>query len=154
MARYLIGPLKSVAYAELARLWGLGHRHAFLQRARSFALWIGVPLGISVLAGVGFMPFALPLLVGAAYFPAVRAAQLLFIGAGISLAFFWLRPIYLARGHSRQLFIVNSSVTLVFALVYPFVIREWGFVGASTWMLALSVVGSGCAALWLWKQAK
>jgi len=152
LAGYLLGPLKSVTYAELTRLWGLGDRRGFFQKVKKIALWIGFPLGLLVLLGAGFMPFVLPLLVGEIYLPAVNATQLLFIGSAISLAFFWLRLIYLAQGRVRQLFVLNCSVTVGFGLIYPLVIREWGFMGACAWMLALNVVGTVTSGLWLWRQ--
>ncbi|MPZ76996.1 MAG: oligosaccharide flippase family protein [Deltaproteobacteria bacterium] len=151
---YLAGPLKSVAYPELARLWGLGRRRAFSRNVRQLAIWIAFPLGMAVLVGSAFMSFALPLLVGESYLPAVGAAQLLFIGSAISIAFFWLRLIYLAKGHVRQLFILNSSVTGVFTLIYPFVVRDWGYMGASACMLARYVVANGVSGYWLWKDSK
>jgi O-antigen/teichoic acid export membrane protein len=152
VAEYLTGPLRSVTYAELARLWGLGHRRVFLQKVRKLAIWVGFPLGLLVLFGAGLIPFALPLLVGEIYIPAVHATQLLFIGSAILLAFFWLRPVYLAKGHVRQVLIISSCVTVGFALIYPSVIREWGYMGASGWMSALHVVGTGVSGFCLWKQ--
>jgi O-antigen/teichoic acid export membrane protein/glycosyltransferase involved in cell wall biosynthesis len=149
---YLLGPLKSVTYAELTRLWGLGEERAFSEKVKKMALWIGFPSGVLVLLGAGLMSFALPLLVGEVYIPAVAATQLLCIGSAISLAFFWLHLIYLAQGHVRQLSILNGSVTVGFGLVYPFVIQQWGFMGACAWMLGLNVVGTGCSGFWLWRQ--
>jgi O-antigen/teichoic acid export membrane protein len=150
---YLMAPLRSVTYAELARLSGLGHRRAFSQKVRKVALWIGFPLGLIVLLAAGFMPVVLPLLVGEIYIPAVRATQLLFIGSAILLACFWLHPVYLAKGYIRQAFIIGSSVTVGFALIFPLVIWEWGYIGASAWMLARSVVMKGVSGFWLWKRA-
>jgi O-antigen/teichoic acid export membrane protein len=150
----LTQPLRSVTYAELARLWGLGHKRAFSQKVRNLAIWIGLPLGASVAVVAGFMSIALPLIAGETYLPAVRANQLLFIGSAISLGFFWLRPIYLVKGRVRELFILNSTVTVVFGLIYPFVVREWGYLGASGWTLALYVAGYGVSGFWLWKRSK
>ena len=150
---YLLGPLKSVTYAELTRLWGLGEKRAFSQKVRKVAIWIGLPLGLLVMLGAAVMSFALPLMVGQVYIPAVAGTQLLFMGSAISLAFFWLRLIYLAQGHVRPLFIINCSVTVGFGLIYPLVIWQWGFIGACAWMLALNVVGTGCFGFWLWSQA-
>jgi O-antigen/teichoic acid export membrane protein len=92
------------------------------------------------------------MLVGEAYLPAVGATQLLCIGSAISLAFFWTRPVYLATGHVRQMFIISSSVIVVFALLYPFVVREWGYMGSAAWMLALQTVGAAVSGSWLWTQ--
>jgi O-antigen/teichoic acid export membrane protein len=152
VTEYLTGPLRSVTYAELARLWGLGHREAFSQKVRKLATRIGLPLGVFALLGGGLMSVALPLLVGEIYIPAVQATQLLLVGSAILLGFFWLGPVYLAKGHVRQRFVIGSSVTVGFALIYPFVIREWGYMGASGWMLALHVVGNAVAGFWLWTQ--
>jgi O-antigen/teichoic acid export membrane protein len=152
MAQYLTGPLRSVTYVELARLWGLGQRQAFSRKARSLAICIGLPLGVFALLGGALMSLAVPLLVGEIYIPAVQATQLLFIGSAILLAFFWLGPVYLAKGHVRQRFVIGSSVTVCFALVYPFIIREWGYMGAAGWMLALHVVGNAVACFWLWTK--
>ncbi|MGH7767492.1 MAG: lipopolysaccharide biosynthesis protein [Candidatus Binatia bacterium] len=151
---YLLGPLKSVTYGELTRLWGLGQKRAFSLKVRKVAVWVGLPLGLLTLIGAGFMPFALSLLVGEIYLPAVGAAQLLFIGSALALAFFWQRLVFMAQGHVRQLFALNGSVTVIFGLFYPFVIREWGYMGASVWTLALNIVGTGCSGFWLWKQSK
>ena len=149
---YLLGPLKSVTYPELARLWGLGQKRAFSHKVRKVATCIGFPIAGVVLLGSGVVSFALTLLVGEIYRPAVAATQLLFIGSSVSLGFFWIRLIYLAKGHVRRLFILESSVTVVFALIYPFVIWEWGYTGAAGWMLALYIVGYGVSGFWLWRQ--
>jgi O-antigen/teichoic acid export membrane protein len=114
------------------------------------ALWVGLPSGFLVLLGTGALSYLLPLLVGDDFLPAVSATQLLWIGAAISLAFFWTRPLYLARGQIRRLFVVSSIVTIIFALFYPFVIRAWGYVGASAWLLSLQIAGVACGAFWLW----
>lgn len=151
VAGYLLGPLKSVTYGELTRLWGRGQKRAFSKKVKKVALWIGLPLGLLFLLGAGSISMVLPLLVGEIYIPAVGAAQLLFIGSAVSLAFFWQRLIFMAQGHVRQLFALNGSVTVIFGLLYPFVIREWGYMGAAAWMLALNIVGTGCSGFWLWK---
>jgi O-antigen/teichoic acid export membrane protein len=152
VTNYLLGPLRSVAYPELSRLWGLGRRDAFSRKVRRLAICIAFPLGMAVLLASGFIPFALPVLVGEIYLPAVGATQLLFISSAVPIAFFWLRLIYLAKGHVRQLFILNSSVTAIFTVILPFVIRDWGYMGASAWMLARSVVANAAAGVWLWKE--
>lgn len=151
---YLRVPLYSVTYAQLARLSALGQHQAFGRTVRKLAVWIGLPLGLTVLAGTGFVPMVLSMLVGENYLPAVRAAQLLLVGSAIILAFFWLRPVYLARGFARDLFVVDSSVTLVLGLIYPLVVWTWGYMGSSSWMLGLYVLGTGLTGFWLWAQGR
>lgn len=152
VVRYLTKPLQTVSYPALARLAALDQRRAFLQRVRKLMTWVGLPLGFLVLLGAVFISWILPMLVGEAYRPAVAATQLLCIGAAFSLAFFWTGPVYMARDQVRQMFIISSSIQIAFALFYPFVVQAWGYLGASSWMLALHVVGPLGSALWLWKH--
>jgi O-antigen/teichoic acid export membrane protein len=151
---YVVSPLQSVTYSELARLWGLGYRQALLQKVRRLMLWIGLPAAMAVLVGAALMPVALPLLVGDIYLPAVPATQLLFIASAISVASFWLRPIYLAKGLVREWFIINCSVIFLFASIYPIVVMRYGYMGASGSMLALYASGFAFSGLWLWKELK
>lgn len=154
VVEYVIKPLNSVTYPELARLRALGHRQALIQKVRNLAIWIGLPLALAVLLGSGLIPIVLPLLVGDRYLPAVCATQLLFIASALSLAFFWMKPVYLAEGYVRQWFILGSSVTVSLALVYPFIVREWGYVGASGWILMLQFGVTMSTGLWLWTNRK
>jgi O-antigen/teichoic acid export membrane protein len=151
---YLRSPLHSVTFPRWTRLWGLGHKQTLHQEVRNLAIWVGLPLGLTVLIVTGFVPFVLPLFVGENYLPAIRSAQLLFVGSAIYLSFFWLRPLYLAKNFVRELFVVSSSVTIIFGLVCPVFVWGWGYMGASTWMLARYVVGTGITGFWLWRQSK
>jgi O-antigen/teichoic acid export membrane protein len=151
---YLKGPLHSVVFAQLARLWALGHKRALHEKIKKLALWIGAPMGLAVVAAAGFAPWGLPWLVGEHYLPAVGAAQILFVGAAVSLAFFWFGPVYLAKGHVQQMFLVGSSVTLALALFYPWAVNHWGYLGAAVWTLALHVGRTGASGVWLWRQSK
>jgi O-antigen/teichoic acid export membrane protein len=148
--RFFTKPLQTVSYPALARLWASGDRPRFSRKVWRLALWVGLPSGFLVLLGTGALSYLLPLLVGDDFLPAVSATQLLWIGAAISLAFFWTRPLYLARGQIKRLFVVSSIVTIIFALFYPFVIRAWGYVGAAAWLLSLQIAGVACGAFWLW----
>ena len=152
VVEYVRTPLFSVSYAQLAKISGPGREQAIREKIRRLAFW-GVPLGVVVLGGAALVPFVLPLLVGGHYSPAVFAAQILIVAAGISLPFFWLRAIYLVKNLVREFFIVSSAVTVSIMLVYPFIIWKWGFLGAAGAMLALHVVGTLARGLWLWKQS-
>jgi O-antigen/teichoic acid export membrane protein len=112
-----------------------------------------LPLGLFVLAGAALVPLILPLLVGGRYSPAAFAAQILIAAAAISLPFFWLRALYLVKNLVREFFMLSSVVTLGVMLSYPFVVWQWGFLGAALAMLVLHVVGTSTCALWLWKQS-
>jgi O-antigen/teichoic acid export membrane protein len=154
VVEHLRAPLFSVSYAQLARIWGLGQEQAFRRRARKMAFWVGVPSGLAVLSSAGLVPFALPILVGDNYSPAIGATQLLLLAAAVSLPFLWVRAIYLVKNLVRELFIISAVVTIGFVSVYPFVVWQWGYIGACGAMLVLQVTGSAAAGLWLWKQRK
>jgi O-antigen/teichoic acid export membrane protein len=143
----LLGPLQSVTYAELSKLSALGDHHVLVKKVRKLACEIGLPLGGLALVGTLFVPFVLPRLVGDTYLPAVPATQLLVVASALSLATFWMRPVYLACCLVRQIFIINVSVTIVFALLYPFVVSHWGYLGTACWLLLFHVAGIGLAGL-------
>jgi len=151
---YVVGPLQSVTYPELARLWALGYRQALWRKVGRLLLWIGLPSGTAVLVIAALTPFALPLLVGDIYLPAVRATQLLLIASAVSVASFWLRPLYLAKGFVRQWFIISCIAIVAFALFYPFGVMRWGYMGAAASMLLLYALGVILSVFWLWKLSK
>jgi O-antigen/teichoic acid export membrane protein len=151
---YVVGPLQSVTYPELARLWALGYRQALLRKVGRLLLWIGLPLGMAVLVGAALMPRALPLLVGDIYFPAVPATQLLLIASAISVASFWLRPLYLAKGCVREWFIISCVAIVAFAAFYPLGVMRWGYMGAAGSMLLMYALGVILSVFWLWKVLK
>ena len=151
---YVVGPLQSVTYPELARLWALGYRQPLLRKVGRLLLWIGLPLGIAVLVSTALMPVALPLLVGDIYLPAVPAVQLLLIASALSVASFWLRPLYLAKGFVREWFIISCVAIVAFGSIYPFAVMRWGYMGSAGSMLLLYVVGVILSIFWLWKVLK
>jgi O-antigen/teichoic acid export membrane protein len=151
VVEYLRVPLFSVSYAQLARISGADQPQAIRDMTRRLALW-GLPLGVAVVAGAALLPFVLPLFVGERYSPAVLAAQILIVAAGVTLPFFWLRALYLVRNFVRELFIINSTVTIGIMLFYPVFVWKWGFIGAAAAMLALHILGTVARGLWLWKR--
>ena len=130
---YLVTPLQSVSYPELARLWGLGAQQAIRQKMRKFALRIGVPLGLAVLLTIPLVPFILPTLFGQAYRPAVLASQILLIASAIRITFFWLRPVYMAQGRIRHWILMSTAGVTLSVLAYPAMIWRWGYIGLSIW---------------------
>jgi len=130
---YLVSPLQSVSYPELARLWGLRARQAIRQKTRKFALHIGVPLGLAVLLAIPLVPFILPTLFGEAYRPAVVASQILLIASAIRITFFWLRPVYMAQGRIRHWILISTAGVTLSVLAYPAMIWRWGYIGLSIW---------------------
>jgi len=136
LVNYLVKPLQSVTYPELARLWSLGDRQALIQRVQRLALRVGIPLAVTVMASTCLIPLVLPSILGAAYLPAITATQLFFIGSAIWLAFFWLRPLFLAMGKMR-FWVSNSAVVVTLTLLgFAVAIPTWGYLGlAWVWLI-------------------
>ncbi|MFP4120177.1 lipopolysaccharide biosynthesis protein [Coleofasciculus sp.] len=142
LVNYLVKPLQSVTYPELARLWSLGDRQALLQRVQRLAFRVGIPLAVTVMASTCLIPWVLPSLLGTAYLPAVTATQLFFIGSAIWLAFFWLRPLFLAMGEMR-FWVSNSAVVVTLTVLgFAVAIPTWGYLGlAWVWLIVGGVGG-------------
>jgi O-antigen/teichoic acid export membrane protein len=150
----VVGPLQSVVYPELARLWGHGDRETLERRVRRLAWRAGVPLGLLTLVAVALIPFVLPRLVGSAYRPATVAIQIFLCGAAIWLALFWLRPMYLAQGRMHQWFVISTKVVVPTLVAYPLIIWQWGYVGLAVWSVAMQFIAYGLAAYGIWREQR
>jgi O-antigen/teichoic acid export membrane protein len=132
---YLVRPLQSVAYPELARLWGLGSRQALRRKVWRLAVLLGLPLGLAAVVATPLITSWLPVIVGHAYRPAATAVQLLLPGSAVYLAFFWLRPLFLARAWIKEW----TNFTVLFALCnlagWLIIVPRHGYVGMSAWWL-------------------
>ena len=143
MTEYLAAPLRSVVYPEMAKLWGTGEKNIFRRRVRNLALRIGLPLGLGNLMIIMLMPFVLPALMGSAYRTAIFATQILLIASSLGLALFWLRPFFFVQGRFRHWFLSSGLLTILFAVIYPFIVVRFGYLGAAIWYLTLWI--SACA---------
>lgn len=138
---YLVKPLQSVVYPKLAQLWNSGEQEVQWQKVQRQVLLVGVPLGLTVMGSMFFIPVLLPLVAGHVYRPAVRATQLLLAGAAVWLAFFGVRPLFLARGLVKEW----TSCVALFAVCnlvgWVVIVPRHGYIGMSVWRL-LSTVGA------------
>ncbi len=149
IAGYVVKPLQSVIYPELARLWGLGDKQAIRNKIRRLAFQVGAPLGLVALTGTLLIPSVLHLLVGPAYKGATLAAQILLIGSAVWLAFFWLRPLFLAQGAIKTWTIIMSSVVMLLLAGFMIITPIWGLQGMALWLTLMQVLGHCIAAIWI-----
>jgi O-antigen/teichoic acid export membrane protein len=137
---YLVRPLQSVVYPELARLWGGEDREALFRQVRRLAMHVGAPLGFAVLGGTLLVPLTLPVLVGHSYRPTVAITQLLLIGSAVWLAFFWLRPLYFAEAQVAKWTAGISSYSIMFLLLGILTVQKWGSIGITLSLVIVTVL--------------
>jgi len=128
---YIVGPLQSVVYPNLSKLLAISNSTFFHNRIRQLAYRVGLPLGLSALVGALFVPWFIPLLFGQEYRPAIFLTQMLLVGCGVWLAFFWLRPAYMAKGCIRQWTSGIALYTVTFTVLSIACVPAWGAKGAS-----------------------
>ena len=151
---YVSGPLQSVSYPELVRLWSLGDGLAFRRKLKRLAWFIGLPLGLVTLLGVAVLRQLIELLVGKAYLPAVFAAQLLFASTAWQSVFFWLRPAYMASDSIRAWVIIASIFTCTLMVTWIFVVPAWGYVGVAASLLVIGIFHDSYCTLFLSRQMR
>jgi len=127
----LVGPLQSVTYPELARRWADGGWQSVRRHVGTLAVHIGIILGLCAASGAVLVPYLIPALVGQAYAPAIPAIRWLLIGAAIWLAFFWLRPVYVAVTELREWSVGIGIYGCVFVMLCLLTVPRWGLEGAA-----------------------
>ena len=130
---YLVKPLQSVTYPDLAKLSSSGNRKALGQKVRRLAIKVGLPLGLVVLAGALFIPVVLPLVVGSNYEGAIRAIQLLSLGFALWLTVFWLRPLFLARAWLQEWTACTFFFSVCSLIGWLIFVPLWGYLAMSAW---------------------
>jgi O-antigen/teichoic acid export membrane protein len=151
---YLVQPLQSVTYPEFSRLWGMGNKEVLRQKTRTLALHVGVVLGLAVVLGTALVPITVPPILGQSYRPAVLATQLLLLGSAIWLAFFWLRPVFMAQDRIRQWLSIRIAVVVLSFFAYPLVILQWGYIGLSACAAVMQLFGHSVGVLLLRHDTK
>ncbi|CEP68826.1 Polysaccharide biosynthesis protein [Moorella glycerini] len=137
---YLVGPLQSVIYPELAKRHAAGNSEELRSRTRQLATRVGLPLGTMVILGAALSPLILPPLVGTIFLPSVPILQIFSIGMATWLYLFWLRPFYLAQGWIKTWVKGMVLVSLACLALWPAVTPLFGAVGtAAVWSITMSV---------------
>ncbi len=126
---HVSGPLQSVSYPELVRLWSLGDGAAFRREIKKLAWQVGLPIGLLALSGVFLVRPVLLFLVGEAYLPAVLAAQLFLVSASWQSVFFWLRPSYMAANRLGTFVVISGAFTTALMLGWLATVSAWGYIG-------------------------
>jgi len=146
---HLVGPLQSVVYPQLSRLVGSGERSALRGKVQRLAMKVGMPLAVVVLMATCLAPLVLPTLVGPAYLPAVAATQILLVGSAVWMGFFWLRPLYLARGQVKAWTVINLVVAFLSLIAFWIVVPRWGYLGLALCLTGMAILKHSFAIAWI-----
>jgi O-antigen/teichoic acid export membrane protein len=149
---YIVKPLQTVVYPELAHICSLRDLRAIQQKTRQLALNIGLPLGIAVIITTLFVPFLLPLLVGPTYTPAMAAIQFLLIGSAVWLGFFWVRPLFLARAWVKEWTLCVAFFAICNLVGWLVIVPSQGYLGMSLWWLFSTVCVYTTPPLLIWMR--
>ena len=126
---YLEGALARVTYPILSARWGHEKHQSLKQLLKKWTVRGGLPAGLTVLAGIPFLPYIIPLVFGDSYGPMVWGTQMLMVATAVSTVFFWLTAIYYASGRvDVWTKAYGLYATVVIGLSWLF-IHWWGFSG-------------------------
>lgn len=120
----LSDPLQAVVYPDFARTRERHGAPAVLQAARRRFLAMGLPVGLVVLVVAALAGPAIHLLAGPAYRGAALATAVLLAGGACSLAFFWVRPLFLSLDQVRPLFVISTLTAVLTSLAFLVGARE------------------------------
>jgi O-antigen/teichoic acid export membrane protein len=140
-------PLQAVVYPRLSALVATNDVTRLRQTVRRLLTLVGLPLAGLTLFGVVLAGPAVRLIASARFDPATTPARWLIAGSAFVLLCFWVRPLLLALGRVRYLF-VQSTVTAAMALVSMLVLTDrYGASGtAAARAVVTGIVGTGLAA--------
>ena len=146
---YVVNPLQTVSYPKLALLASPQRQVDMKRLVHRLALQVGAPMAGLSLISIAVVPLLISTVVGRAFLPAIPAAQALLAGSAVWLAFFWLRPTFMALGELRvwwQLGLINVTVGLAGMIISSFL---WGYLGLAFWLLGSQIWGHVLVAGWL-----
>ena len=112
----LSDPLQAVVYPEFARLRQRDGATAVVRAARRRFFSMGLPVGAAVWVAAVLSGPVIHFVAGPAYRGAAPATAILLGGGGVSLAFFWVRPLFLSLDEVRPLFVISTITAVATAL--------------------------------------
>ncbi len=143
---HVSGPLSTVTYVRMSRLWGLKDLDEMQRQASRLHRKVGLPLGVAVATSALLIPWVLPVLVGPAYAAAVPAAEILLVSTALGCVFFWVRPSYMAADAVGRLVTISSVGSIVFLVALLAGVRSLGHIGAAAAVLVREVLEVSWAA--------
>ena len=134
---YVAGPLGTVTYAKLTKMWGDGKWPEMWRFVKSGIMRAGFPLALVTLAVIPALPLIISLTVGREFDDVVPIASVLFIGAALPLLLFPFAPLILTWGQVKARFNIKAVGSVLLALAMLVFVPLYGAMG-----LAWVMVGS------------
>lgn len=128
----IVQPMQQVVYPQIARLVGEGRREEVKATIRRHALVLGIPIAALVAIAAVAARHLVPAVAGASYEQAAAVAQILILGAAATVAFYWVRPAFLAFGLVRPLLGLSSILGGVTVIGFLLVAPQSGALGVAT----------------------
>jgi O-antigen/teichoic acid export membrane protein len=157
LARSLTSPvtsvtvsLQAVLYPQVSHLAASVDGHVIIARVRKWFSRAGVPLAFASLAVIPFVPQLIELVAGPDFVGASAAARWLLLGSAFVLACFWLRPIQLATGQVRFMFVNGTVLGVLCVIGFALFAGPFGAAGvAAVRTIVAGFAGSTAGILWL-----
>lgn len=147
-ATSVITSLQAVLYPQVARLVAGADGAALMRRARRWCVLAGLPLAALSLLVFPFVPEVIRLLSGDEFVGATASAQWLLAGSAFVLAFFWLRPIQLATGQVRFMFLNGVALGVVSVVAFFVLGGPFGAAGVAASRTVVAGFAGTTAGLW------
>lgn len=149
----VVGPLQSVVFPQLVRIWGEADKRNMRRTISRYAIGVGVPLASLALLCTFLVPFVIRTFVGSAFAPAIPVAQVLVAAAAVGIAFFWMRPAYMAVGSVRRWALLLSATGVLSLAGYALTAERFGAIGIAWVSFAVAGVGLNGLALILLRRS-
>ena len=114
---YVAGPLNSVVYPDLAKLWALREYRLLRDKVHRLLQRVGFPLGFLVVIPIFLTPFFVPIVFGEVYIPAIPLIMTFLLSGSMSLFLFWLKPLYLAMGATLSWTRMTAFLSILFVFL-------------------------------------
>jgi O-antigen/teichoic acid export membrane protein len=148
-ATSVIVALQTALYPQVARLVATSDTAGMMQRIRTWYLLAGIPMAGLSLVVFPVVPSLIKLISGPEFVDAAASARWMLVGSAFVLSCFWLRPIQLATGQVRFMF-VNGTILGIISLV-AFVVLAGPFQAAGVAAARTVVAGFAGTGVGLWR---
>lgn len=140
--------LWNIAYPKLSSRWTSEGAAGIRSSLRRWVLHAGAPLSALVVIAAFAAPYLVDFVLGADYGPMVRGLQIMMLGAAISLACFFVAPVYFAMGRLREWALYYGVYVACAVILSVLLGQAYGFVGVAASLGLTNVVFNLAISAW------